>query len=62
MRRMVREVELRTVVVVAVYTEPRGEMMCMFQGQQGGVTHLLFSRNGNQLLTGGRKVSIVIAN
>ena len=29
----------------------------MFQGQQGGVTHIKFSPDGNKLFTGGRKVS-----
>jgi WD40 repeat protein len=40
---------------VALYTEPRGEMMCMFQGQHGGVTHIKFSPEGSMLFTGGRK-------
>jgi hypothetical protein len=43
-------------MTVAVYTEPRGEMMCMYQGQQGGVTHIQFSHDGNMLFSGGRKV------
>jgi len=44
-------------LAVAIYTEPRGDMMCMYQGQQGGVTHIRFSPDGNLLFTGGRKVS-----
>lgn len=40
---------------VAIYTEPRGDMMCMYHGQQGGVTHIKFSPDGNLLFTGGRK-------
>jgi len=44
-------------MTVAIYAEPRGDMMCMYQGQQGGVTHIKFSPDGNLLFTGGRKVS-----
>jgi len=44
-------------LTVAIYTEPHGDMMCMYQGQQGGVTHIRFSPDGNLLFTGGRKVS-----
>lgn len=44
---------------MAVYTEPKGEMMCMYQGQQGGVTHIAFSHDGNLLLSGGRKVLLM---
>ena len=32
------------------------DMVCMFQGQQGGVTHILFSPDGTKLYSGGRKV------
>jgi len=44
-------------LTVAIYTEPLGEILCMYQGQQGGVTHVQFSPDGNMLFTGGRKVS-----
>ncbi|XP_060070641.1 telomerase Cajal body protein 1-like [Ylistrum balloti] len=40
---------------IAVYCEPKGEMACMFDGQQGGVTHLAFSPDGTKLYSGGRK-------
>ncbi|XP_071085011.1 telomerase Cajal body protein 1-like [Haliotis cracherodii] len=40
---------------VALYHEPKGDMACMFQGQQGGVTHIMFSPDGNKLYSGGRK-------
>ena len=33
-------------------------MQFMFEGQQGGVTHIEFSKDGNYLFTGGRKVDI----
>lgn len=42
---------------VAVYNDP-GEMVCMFEGQQGGVTQLMFSPDGSKLYSGGRKVRI----
>lgn len=42
---------------VALYAEPQGNMLFMFQGQQGGVTHLKFSSDGTKLYSGGRKVS-----
>ena len=41
---------------VALYHEPQGEMICLFQGQQGGVTQLAFSPDGTKLYSGGRKV------
>ncbi|ELU01042.1 hypothetical protein CAPTEDRAFT_167179 [Capitella teleta] len=40
---------------IAVYSEPRGEMICLLQGQTGGVTHLAFSADGTKLYSGGRK-------
>jgi hypothetical protein len=42
---------------VAVYAEPRGDMLCLLQGQTGGVTHLAFSQDGHRLYSGARKVS-----
>ena len=44
---------------VALYSEQNGKMICMFQGQQGGVTHLKFSTDGSKLYSGGRKVVLV---
>ncbi|XP_038050304.1 telomerase Cajal body protein 1-like [Patiria miniata] len=40
---------------IGLYTEPSGSMVCMVQGQVGGVTHLMFSPDGNRLYSGGRK-------
>ncbi|XP_046574729.1 telomerase Cajal body protein 1-like [Haliotis rubra] len=40
---------------IALYHEPKGDMACMFQGQQGGVTHIMFSPDGTKLYAGGRK-------
>lgn len=40
---------------IAVYCEPKGQIVCMFEGQQGGVTHLAFSPDGTKLYSGGRK-------
>ena len=31
--------------------------MCLVEGQVGGVTHIMFSPDGNKLYSGGRKVS-----
>ena len=38
-----------------MYSEPDGMMTVMFQGQQGGVTHVAFSPDGTKLYSGGRK-------
>ena len=35
-------------------------MECMFEGQVGGVTHLLFSPDGTKLYSGGRKVRCMV--
>lgn len=40
---------------IALYWEPAGNLMCMFQGHQGGVTHINFSPDGNRIYSGGRK-------
>jgi len=42
---------------VAIYSVPDGTMTTMFEGQTGGITHLAFSKDGNYLFAGGRKVS-----
>ena len=41
---------------VGLYSESTGEMICLLQGQLGGVTHVLFSPDGTKLYSGGRKV------
>jgi len=43
-------------LTVALYSEPAGAMVCMFEGQQGGVTQVKFSPDGTKLYSGGRKV------
>ncbi|XP_061192966.1 telomerase Cajal body protein 1-like [Saccostrea echinata] len=40
---------------IGLYYEPQGEAVCVFEGQQGGVTHVAFSRDGTKLFSGGRK-------
>ncbi|XP_045201008.2 telomerase Cajal body protein 1-like [Mercenaria mercenaria] len=40
---------------VALYNEPAGSMVCMFEGQHGGVTQVKFSPDGTKLYSGGRK-------
>ena len=40
---------------VGVYLEPQGHMLCLLEGQTGGVTHLQFTNDGGKLLAGGRK-------
>ncbi|KAK3602482.1 hypothetical protein CHS0354_022348 [Potamilus streckersoni] len=45
---------------ISVYHDPAGEMVCMFQGQQGGVTHIAFSPDGTKLYSGGRKDSEIL--
>ncbi|XP_022098757.1 LOW QUALITY PROTEIN: telomerase Cajal body protein 1-like [Acanthaster planci] len=40
---------------IGLYAEPSGSMICMVQGQMGGVTHLMFSPDSNRLYSGGRK-------
>ena len=42
---------------VALYSEPAGSMVCMFEGQHGGVTQVMFSPDGTKLYSGGRKVN-----
>ena len=41
---------------VAIYNVPDGSMTAMFEGQSGGITHVSFSKDGNYLFAGGRKV------
>lgn len=39
----------------AIYREDNMELLYVLHGQEGGITHLQFSRDGNYLYTGGRK-------
>ena len=47
---------LACVFSVAIYNIPDGSMTAMFEGQSGGITHVSFSKDGNYLFAGGRKV------
>ncbi|KAK7475492.1 hypothetical protein BaRGS_00033248 [Batillaria attramentaria] len=42
---------------VALYSAPGGDMSSVFRGQQGGVTHMMFSSDGLRLYAGGRKTN-----
>ncbi|XP_031276764.1 telomerase Cajal body protein 1 [Pistacia vera] len=39
----------------AIYREDNMELLYILHGQEGGITHLQFSKDGNYLYTGGRK-------
>ncbi|KAM7530718.1 hypothetical protein LguiB_034128 [Lonicera macranthoides] len=39
----------------AIYREDKMELLYVLHGQEGGVTHVQFSKDGNYLYTGGRK-------
>ncbi|RDX98650.1 Telomerase Cajal body protein 1, partial [Mucuna pruriens] len=39
----------------AIYREDNMELLYVLHGQEGGITHVQFSRDGNYLYTGGRK-------
>ena len=41
---------------VGVYSIDSGELLFLVKGHSGGITHLVFSANGNYLYSGGRKV------
>ena len=43
-------------VLVDIYVQSSGTSMCILEGQQGGVTHMTFSPDGERLYSGGRKV------
>ena len=45
---------------VGLYYEPQGEPVFVFEGQQGGVSHIAFSPDGTKLYSGGRKVRFLI--
>ncbi|RWS31061.1 hypothetical protein B4U80_05124, partial [Leptotrombidium deliense] len=40
---------------VGIYDENSEEEICVLEGQNGGITHLMFSVDGNMLYSGGRK-------
>ncbi|KAI1287301.1 Guanine nucleotide-binding protein negative regulator 1 [Halotydeus destructor] len=37
-----------------------GQLVCIFEGHNGGITHMVFSPDGNRLYSGGRKDSDII--
>ena len=39
----------------AVYLDPRAQLLCVLEGQKGGITQIEFSPDGTKLLAGGRK-------
>ena len=40
---------------MAVYLDPRAQLLCVLEGQKGGITHIKFSPDGTKLLAGARK-------
>ncbi|XP_065178596.1 telomerase Cajal body protein 1-like [Sycon ciliatum] len=40
---------------IGLYSEPGGSALFLLEGQRGGVTHLQFTNDGTQLISGGRK-------
>ncbi|KAK0059750.1 telomerase Cajal body protein 1-like isoform X1 [Biomphalaria pfeifferi] len=40
---------------VGIYDSSCDKLVCLIQGQQGGVTHVLFSPDGTKIYSGGRK-------
>ena len=45
---------------VGIYSLDSGEMQFLVKGHSGGITHLVFSANGNYLYSGGRKVKSTV--
>ena len=43
---------------VGVYSDSDGEQIFLLHGQQGGVTHVMFSPDRTKLYSGGRKVQL----
>ncbi|KAK9112348.1 hypothetical protein Scep_019867 [Stephania cephalantha] len=43
----------------AIYREDNMELLYVLHGQEGGITHVQFSRDGNYLYTGSRRVGFV---
>ena len=52
-----RTIYLMHFCIVGLYSDSDGSHICSLLGHSGGVTHLLFSNDGNRLYSGGRKVS-----
>uniref|UniRef100_A0A803LL72 Telomerase Cajal body protein 1 n=1 Tax=Chenopodium quinoa TaxID=63459 RepID=A0A803LL72_CHEQI len=44
----------------AIYSEDNMELLYLLHGQEGGITHLQFSKDGNYLYTGARKVRLFL--
>ena len=40
---------------MAVYLDPRAQLLCVLEGQKGGITHIKFTPDGTKLLAGSRK-------
>jgi len=45
---------------IALYTEPKGKQQFFFEGQTGGVTHIMFSPDGTKLYSGARKDPLIL--
>ncbi|XP_039279741.1 telomerase Cajal body protein 1 isoform X2 [Nilaparvata lugens] len=45
---------------IGVYSEKSGTGTCVFQGHGGGITHLIFSPDGNRLYSGSRRDSEIV--
>jgi len=45
---------------VGLYSTSRGNLLCLLQGQTGGITQVSFSHDGSRLYSGGRKDSEII--
>lgn len=45
---------------LGVYLEPNATLLCLLNGQKGGITHVQFSPDGTKLLAGGRKDSEIL--
>ena len=39
----------------AVYLDPRAQLLCVLEGQKGGITQIKFSQDGTKLICGARK-------
>ena len=47
--------------IVGLYSESTEGAVILIEGVGGGVTHILFSQDGNLLYTGYRKVSLFVS-
>ena len=52
----------RLILLVGIYGEPKGTLLSLVEGHQGGLTHLIFSQDGHRLYSGGRKVMCFLIN